>query len=410
MKYVVTACLVILLAGCGRGDPAPPAAAEGHGAAAPDFARGPHRGRLLEDGPFAIELAIFESGVPPEFHAWPTLNGKPVPLNEVQLNVALKRLGDRHDRFSFAPQNDYLRADGVVREPHSFEVEVTAQHAGKSHRWTFESFEGRTRIAEDIASAAGIKTEAAGPVKMVETLQLYGQIAPDPARQREVSARFPGIIQKVNKKLGERVAAGEALAVIESNESLRTYTVQAPISGIITVRNANPGEESANRPLFTIIDPSSVTAELSLFPADRARVRVGAPVSVKAAHSESEIHGKVDRIDLQTTANQAVVARVVLDNAKGDLLPGSFVTAQVQVAEREVPLAVKATALQPFRDFTVVFEKVGDTYEVRMLELGETQGDWAEVLGGLEPGANYVAENSYLIKADVEKSGASHDH
>ena len=30
--------------------------------------------------------------------------------------------------------------------------------------------------------------------------------------------------------------------------------------------------------------------------------------------------------------------------------------------------------------------------------------------GGSRPGARYVAENSYLIKADIEKSGASHDH
>ena len=409
MRCIIAACLSLLLAACGDEQPVP-ATAAGHAAAAPQFARGPHRGRLLEDGPFAIELAIFESGVPPEFHAWPTLNGKPVPLHAIQLAVELQRLGDRHDRFAFTPQNDYLRGDGVVHEPHSFEVKVTAQHAGKSHQWSFESFEGRTRIAEDIATAAGIKTETAGPMTMVETLMLYGQIAPDPARQREVGARFPGIIQKVNKKLGDRVAAGEALAVIESNESLRTYTVQAPISGVITVRNANPGEESGNRPLFTIIDPSSVTAELSLFPSDRARVRVGAPVTVKATHSQAEVQGKVERIDMQTTGNQAVLARVVLANANGDLLPGSFVTAQVQVAERQVPLAVKATGLQPFRDFTVVFEKVNDTYEVRMLELGETQGGWAEVLGGLEPGARYVAENSYLVKADVEKSGASHDH
>jgi cobalt-zinc-cadmium efflux system membrane fusion protein len=32
------------------------------------------------------------------------------------------------------------------------------------------------------------------------------------------------------------------------------------------------------------------------------------------------------------------------------------------------------------------------------------------VLGGLEPGTEYVTENSYIIKADIEKSGASHDH
>lgn len=105
-----------------------------------------------------------------------------------------------------------------------------------------------------------------------------------------------------------------------------------------------------------------------------------------------------------------MVARVALDNAQGQLLVGSFVTGDVSVAERKVPLAVKAIGLQTFRDFTVVFEQVNDQYEVRMLELGEQHGEWQEVLGGIDVGARYVTRNSYLIKADIEKLGAAHDH
>ena len=39
-----------------------------------------------------------------------------------------------------------------------------------------------------------------------------------------------------------------------------------------------------------------------------------------------------------------------------------------------------------------------------------SDGNLTEVLGGLQAGDRYVVENSYLIKADIEKSGASHDH
>lgn len=78
--------------------------------------------------------------------------------------------------------------------------------------------------------------------------------------------------------------------------------------------------------------------------------------------------------------------------------------------KKKVPLAVKVSALQRFRDFTVVFAKVGETYEVRMLELGDNDGKFVEVLGGLKPNTEYVTENSFLIKADIEKSGASHGH
>ena len=33
-----------------------------------------------------------------------------------------------------------------------------------------------------------------------------------------------------------------------------------------------------------------------------------------------------------------------------------------------------------------------------------------EVLNGIQPGELYVTENSFLLKADIGKSGASHDH
>ena len=86
------------------------------------------------------------------------------------------------------------------------------------------------------------------------------------------------------------------------------------------------------------------------------------------------------------------------------------VRGRVTTARREVPLAVKTSALQPFRDFTVVFAKVRDTFEVRMLALGQQTPEWTEVKGGLKPGTVYAAEGAYVVKADIEKAGASHDH
>ena len=82
----------------------------------------------------------------------------------------------------------------------------------------------------------------------------------------------------------------------------------------------------------------------------------------------------------------------------------------MSIATHDVPLAVKRSGVQGFRDFQVVFAKFGDTYEVRMLEFGISDSDWLEVTDGLAAGTEYVTENSYLIKADIEKSGASHDH
>ena len=108
--------------------------------------------------------------------------------------------------------------------------------------------------------------------------------------------------------------------------------------------------------------------------------------------------------------SQTLIAHVDLAYMGGVWRPGLGVQGMVQVGQGEVPLAVQTKAIMPFRDFQVVYAKVGNTYEVRMLELGRRTDEWTEVLGGLAPGTEYVVDGAFLIRADIDKSGASHDH
>ena len=373
-------------------------------------ATGPHGGRLLQDGSFTLELAIFESGVPPEFHAWATQAGEALDPSSVTLTVELARLSGRIDRIEFAPQSDFLRGTAVVHEPHSFDVTVVAQHAGQQHRFGYQSYEGRTTIAADVARAAGITTAAAGPGTIDDELVLFGSITPDATRLRAVHARFPGVIRSVSRNVGDAVRAGETLATIESNESLQTYAVTAPIGGTVTARHAAAGEQTDADALFEIADFSSVWAELDVFSRDRARLRTGLRVAVTSDEGPAA-SGTVDYlVPVGNRASQSVTARVVLDNADGRWTPGQFVEGRVTIGTTPVDIAVPLAALQRFREFDVVFAQFGETYEVRMLTLGRRDAGSVEVLEGLTPGTSYVTENSYLIKADIEKSGASHDH
>lgn len=400
----------LMLSGCnGSGDETTMNTESMH-ETAPEPAKGSHGGRLLVDGNFTLELTIFESGIPPEFRVWGSYQGQPVEPDKVDLNIQLIRLGDRIDDINFAPQADFLRGDTVIYEPHSFEVSINASYMGKSHAWRYDNFEGRTTIDDEVADAFGIETAIAGPTVLQQTIAVFGTIVPNEEGMREVSARFEGTIHNVQFSLGDSVSKGQTLATVESNESLNTYPITAPISGIITHRNANPGEQTDGRELFTIMNRSSVWASLALFPSDRSRVNVGAPVSITPATGGAEMQATISRINVVADGDQSVKALVVLDNADDQFLPGTFVTARITVDEHDVPLAVKRNGLQPFRDFTVVYAKIGEQYEVRMLDLGRQNDDWVEILGGLEPGTRYVTENSYVIKADIEKSGASHDH
>ena len=393
------------------------AEAAAHGAsAASEYERGPNRGRLLREGDFALELRIFEDGVPPEYHVYLYRDGKLIAPTEATVVVELTRLGDKKDRFSFTPQDDHLVGSGTVTEPHSFSVVVTASEGGRTHRWAFDSFEGRTTIAAPIARDAGVKTELAGPATLSELRKLTGRVVPNAEQVRAVKARFPGTIQKVFKSVGEPVRAGDTLALVESNDSLQSYAVTAPISGMVMERHANPGEVASDEPLFVIADFSRLWVELSVFPRDLASLRVGQPVSLAPVDgAQMTAVGKIVRIaPVEGAAHGSLsgvyTARIALDNSSGQWAPGLFVRGEVKIGESRVPLAVKRTGLQAFRDFTVVYELIGETYEVRVLELGRQDSTHVEVLGGIEAGANYVSGNSFLIKADIDKSGASHDH
>jgi cobalt-zinc-cadmium efflux system membrane fusion protein len=406
--FAVTAGLVA----CGdegpdRDDQSVAAHGNGHEA---EPVKGPHRGRMLLNGDFSLELAIFETGVAPEFRVWITNDGSAVALQDIDLRVTLTRLGGVTDVVEFIQQEDFLRGDTVVYEPHSFVVAVDAKYRGETHRWSYDNFEGRTQIGAAVADAAGIQTEIAGPATLREIITVYGRVVSNPENVSHVNARFDGVIRSASASIGDVVQKGQTLAVIEANDSLNSYSIKAPIGGTVIDRHANPGETTGGRSLFTIVDPSSVWAELAVFPSDRARVKAGAAVSVRTAIGDISLNGTIALLAPVAGANQSVTARVKLDNSDGLLAAGMYLTGEIEVAQHEVPLTVRRTGLQAFRDFTVVYAQIADEYEVRMLELGRQDKQWVEVLGGLDVGTRYVTTNSYVIKADIEKSGASHDH
>lgn len=372
--------------------------------------KGPHRGRMLREGSFAVELAIFETGVPPEFRVWVSSDGSPVNPTEVNLSAKLTRLGDVVDDIRFRVEGDYLRGDTVIYEPHSFVVTLDATYQGKNYRWQYDNFEGRTLIADNVADAMGITTETAGPATLHQTIRVYGKLVLPPNAKRLIQARFDGVIRNLHVTLGDKVKKGQVLATIESNESLKTYQIVAPTAGVISEQFANSGEQTVGRTLLEISQTETLLAELAVFPTDSHKVKTEAPVSLFINGFDNPVNSSIQNSRTALRSDQARLFLVEVNNSEGLLNEGSFVSADIEVATVPVALAVKRSGLQAFRDFTVVYAKVGEEYEVRMLELGREAGPWVEVLGGLKPGTEYVTENSYIIKADIEKSGASHDH
>ena len=260
-----------------------------------------------------------------------------------------------------------------------------------------------TLVPFGVLKNTDIQTAVAGPDSIRETLTLYGRITANAERVREVRARYPGILRSVSKAQGDAVRAGDALATVESDESLRTYSITAPIGGVITARNANPGERSDNAPLFVITDVSSLWVELSVFPRDRPRVRAGQPVRVRAADGGLEAAAKLTRVDVVGGANQAVTARAVLDNSTKRWTPGLYVVADVVVDESPATISIPRSAVQHVENRETAFVRTAAGFEPRVLKLGRKDADRIEVLEGIVAGETVAISNTYLLASEVAK-------
>jgi cobalt-zinc-cadmium efflux system membrane fusion protein len=373
-----------------------------------EMIKGPHKGRLLTHDDFSVELAIFERGVPPEYRAWASYDGDNIAPENWQLNVELTRLGGKVNKFNFIPQEDFLRGQGVVTEPHSFDVSVTATYKNKKYQWKFPSYEGRVNLSAAFAQEAGITTQIAAAGQLKQTLKLYGQALPDPVRVSHIQARYPGVIRSVKATIGDKVNAGDVLATVESNESLRQYSISAPINGTIIERHANTDEFTGERVLFTLVDYSQLEVHLHAFPAQANKLKANQAVLLTGEGRSA--NSKIESLTSHEDGAGTLIAHIPLNNHEGDWIPNQSLEGSITLAEIPVTLRVDNRALQSFRDWQGVFIQVGDTYEIRPLELGQTDGEYTEVIGGLNVGDRYVVENSYLLKADLEKSGASHEH
>jgi cobalt-zinc-cadmium efflux system membrane fusion protein len=386
--------------------------AAGH-AAATEPVKGTHGGRLLSRDGVAVELAIAEDGMPPTYKAWLYRDQQPLPPEAGTVEVRLTRLGGIGETHALLPVADgSLMAKTVVGEPHSFDVEVLATVGDARVRWAYPSYEGRTLIDGRIAADAGIRVAPAASAVIADQHEVQGLITPIEGRVAMATARFPGLIRQLNTNVGDEVRAGQLLATIESNLSLSTYPVASPIAGVVLARSGAPGGIAAEgAALFEIADLSSLWVDLHVFGADATHIRPGAAVTITRLSDGFTAETTLERVLPGTaTASQSTVARATLPNPDGMWRPGSAVSARITVAREEVSLAVPLAALQVFRDWDVVFVRVGDTYEVRPLQLGRRDAQQVEVLSGIAEGDDVVVEQSYLVKADIEKSGASHDH
>ena len=301
----------------------------------------------------------------------------------------------------------------IVHVPSGSKGEAAQESAEKKPDADKDNDAGNPKIkfTEAQRKNANLRIIEAGPEKVKKMLPLFGRVALNEEHMAHITARFPGIVKSVKKRLGDKVGKGEALATVESNESLRTYDLVSELAGTVVQKDASPGEFLRDdKSAFVVADLNTVWIDLSVYRRDFPLLHEGQQVFIHPNNLADPIAGTISYLSpFGSETTQTMLARVVIPNPNGDLRPGLFVSAEAAMEEVDVPVAVKLSALQTVKDKTVVFVDGGDFFEAREVELGERDNNYVEIVSGVLPGEKYVVENSFVLKSELGKSDSDSD-
>jgi membrane fusion protein, heavy metal efflux system len=218
-------------------------------------------------------------------------------------------------------------------------------------------------------------------------------------------------------------AAKEALLALGLSEqdlthpSLTYLPVRSPIDGVVVEKHIVPGEQvHAEAPevggsIFKIADLSTVWVEIAVPARDLDRVSVGQDGAVVSEALGLTEEGRVAFVGpMLSEATRTAQVFVELENKDRRWKSGLFVNVRLAQSTIEVPVAIRPSGLQTLEDQSVVFVREGDAFEARPVEIGRKSEEWVEIVSGLRAGDRYAAAKSFLLKAELGKSEAGHDH
>lgn len=232
------------------------------------------------------------------------------------------------------------------------------------------------------------------------------------ATYREAQVRRDVAKQKLSALGVNEESIAKLANVGQAATGLERYEIKAPVSGrvveqLVDVGTPMGGEGQAHE-LYAIADLSKVWVELTISPQDLASIREGQHLTVEGTTKSDGTIIFTSPVLNQDTRSARVIAS--LDNGDGAWRPGSFVNAGIAVSELKADLVIPKAALQTIEGKTHVFVRTPEGFETRQITVGEDDGNVVEVLAGLNAGEPIAVANTFLLKAELGKSEAEHDH
>lgn len=210
--------------------------------------------------------------------------------------------------------------------------------------------------------------------------------------------------KEYNSALVQLNSARDNLALITGSSSTGSAVnsvITAPISGIISVCNVDPGEmTSTSTAAFTIIDPKDMYIEINVSDKNISMLAKDQKLKVVIdALNKAQIEGRVDRISPNVDPKTKLyTVRIVLSQANEKISAGMF-------ARVFVPIEYKAKALQIPNQALVVEQGADIVYTVekgiikkRVVKIGIAAENGTEITGNLKAGDDVVIDGQQLLQ------------
>ena len=196
------------------------------------------------------------------------------------------------------------------------------------------------------------------------------------------------------------------------------YVLTAPISGIISKKDLVVGENVQLADQLFIIDQlDQLWLEFIAPNAESAALAPNQKIEFKSLQTGNIFTAQVQSLNSEADAQtgRLQVRAKVLSKA-AELRPNLMVNVQLQQAGSTQALRVLKSAIQKVEGKDVVFiasehdQKI--EFKAQAVILGQISGDgqWIEIQSGLAQGQQYAAQGSFLLKSELEKGEASHEH
>ncbi|MEO8671146.1 MAG: efflux RND transporter periplasmic adaptor subunit [Tahibacter sp.] len=191
------------------------------------------------------------------------------------------------------------------------------------------------------------------------------------------------------------------------------FALTAPQAGRLTTDDFLVGERiEPGKPLFTIVNESTIWVEAQLAPDAAERIDTGASVRV-IAHDQSLTGTVVQLSHLTLEGSRTTPVRIEVANEGDRLHTGEFVEALIATSSRSEALAVPSVAIVQLQGQPSVFISLGNGhFEVRPVTAGAARGDQTVIAQGLLKGESVVVAGAYALKARLLKAqlGEGHAH